>query len=117
MEVRGRADLWAAVYGVAQSRTRLKQLSSSSSFPSRSQLAGHLLIEALLDCSSKVSLGLLVSFGAFRGTWQSFCSMVCVSLLDYMLPEGEASDFHSQLCARVWPPADTHQVAAERWAG
>ena len=30
-ESQGRGSLWAAVYGVAQSRTRLKQLSSSSS--------------------------------------------------------------------------------------
>ena len=106
MEVRGRADLWAAVYGVAQSRTRLKQLSSSSIFPSRSQLEGHLLTEALLDCSSKVGLGLLVSSGAFHGTF-AVILLHGVSLLDYMLPEGEASDCSTHSCVPMSGPLQT----------
>jgi len=34
-ESQGRGDWWAAVYGVAQSQTRLKQLNSSSSSSSK----------------------------------------------------------------------------------
>ena len=36
---------WAAVYGVAQSRTRLKRLSSSSSLPYGAFLLGKLFAE------------------------------------------------------------------------
>ena len=46
---------WAAVYGVAQSRTRLKRLSSSSSWPSISSMEcpGHLIclfMESMASC-------------------------------------------------------------------
>ena len=37
-ESQGRGTWWAAVYGVAQSRTRLKRLSSSSSSSSSSSI-------------------------------------------------------------------------------
>ena len=43
---------WAAVYGVAQSRTRLKRLSSSSS-SSRVKLRVHLLHEAMLSSAAQ----------------------------------------------------------------
>lgn len=49
-------------------RSRGEQICGTR-FPSKSQLEGHLLTEALLDCSSKVGLSLLVSSGAFQGTF------------------------------------------------
>ena len=42
---------WAAVYGVAQSRTRLKRLSSSSSSSSRAVLNLHDSVRAFSSCS------------------------------------------------------------------
>ena len=51
---RDRGAWWAAVYGVAQSRTRLKRLSSSSSFSSWSPL---LPPSSLLDVTLWTSLG------------------------------------------------------------
>ena len=55
---------WAAIYGVAQSRTRLKQLSSSSSSSSSSEmtvfnvhvLAGNILLEILMVDSDALIL-------------------------------------------------------------
>ena len=60
---------WAAVYGVAQSRTRLKRLSSSSSKGALSLplwMQCHLL--AWMDAFSKSSLTLILAFaGAGEG--------------------------------------------------
>ena len=55
---------WAAIYGIAQSRTRLKQLSSSSSSSSSSEmtvfnvhvLAGNILLEILMVDSDALIL-------------------------------------------------------------
>ena len=46
--IQGRGSLGAAVYGVAQSRTRLKRLSSSSSYSSTPLLA----LKSILFCFS-----------------------------------------------------------------
>lgn len=80
-------------------------------FLSRSQPEGHLVTEAL-DPSSKVGLGISASaclspLEHFMELLQSFCSMVCVSLLDCMLPEGEASDCSTHSCGPVSGPLQT----------
>ena len=80
-------------------------------FLSRSQPEGHLVTEAL-DPSSKVGSGISASaclspLERFMELLQSFCSMVCVSLLDCMLAEGEASDCSTHSCGPVSGPLQT----------
>ena len=57
---RDRGAWWAAVYGVAQSRTRLKWLSSSSSSSSRG--GPYALARDLLSPSSKLAMGHLFGY-------------------------------------------------------
>ena len=48
---------WAAVYGVAQSRTRLKRLSSSSATWEANSIHGHQLIFLVLEiCSFQIQI-------------------------------------------------------------
>ena len=55
---RDRGAWWAAVYGVAQSWTRLKRLSSSSSSSSSSVLVGNLSMKLGVEMCVEVTVGM-----------------------------------------------------------
>ena len=76
---------WAAVYGVAQSRTRLKRLSSSS--------------------SSVVQAGVLGLIPGFRPTFVFY--LITIKLLDPSFNSfGQRSCMYALSCLTLWDPMD-----------
>ena len=53
---RDRGAWWAAIYGVAQSRTRLKRLSSSSSSSSIKERSAFRLSKSMISCQNRNTL-------------------------------------------------------------
>ena len=111
-ESRGRGAWWAAVYGVAQSRTRLKRLSSSSS----SLSYGWVVSRCIHTTSCAVGSPMLRTLGCSRQSrWPPDCS-----------PPG--SSIHGIFQARIlewgavsysressWPRGQTYVSCVSHW--